>query len=114
MLHSQRQLAGLTGLAERCFALSRGCPGALAGGRAERWPQEPPGTTWVGMFPCCSMQEDLDLIDEIGGGLHGKQDPLATFLGKRWGSQTFNKLGKDLTTAFTVRREHTHAVIVSV
>lgn len=60
------------------------------------------------------MQEDLNLIDETGDGLHGTQDSLATFLGKRWGSQTFNQLGKDLTTAFTVRQGHTHTVIVSV
>ena len=54
------------------------------------------------------------MIDETGDGLHGKQESLSTSLGKRRESQTFNKPGKDLTTAFTVRQEHTCTVIVSV
>lgn len=46
-------------------------------------------------------------------GLRGKQESLATSLGKGWESQTLNKPGKDLTTAFTVRQERTCTVTVS-
>jgi len=43
-----------------------------------------------------------------------KQESRATSLGKRWASQMFNKPGKDLDTAFTVKQEHTHSYWVSM
>lgn len=33
----------------------------------------------MGKFSCCYMQEDLILKDEMGEGLHGKQEYLAIF-----------------------------------
>lgn len=75
-----------------------------------RHPQAHPG---LGRLPCCSMQENLLLIDETGDGLHGKESSPATSLGKRWVSQVFNKKpGKDLATAFTGKQEHTRTVTV--
>lgn len=77
-------------------------------------PTDPQALPGLGKFPCCGTQEDLILRDETGDGLHGKWESLDTFLGKRLESQTFNKPDKDLATAFTMRQEHTHIVIVPV
>lgn len=54
------------------------------------------------------------MIDETWDGAHSKKESLATSLGKRCESQTFNKPGKNLASAFTVRQEHAHTVLVSV
>lgn len=101
-------------LAVPCVTLGRGSPGALArsGAGQSDGPRDPQALPGLGKFPCCSTQEDLILIDETGWS------PRQTGVSCRipWqgmGSQTFNKPGKDLTTAFTVRQEHTCTVTVS-